>query len=105
MAKPNEKTLQLLQVGSQTLIKNAQTLLLPKTWHTWLSFPFRFLPAWKDIEFTAQKHWLQRMPAVISSALLLWALMSILDIGQTELLLVSFVSLSGLACFAVLRGV
>lgn len=102
MAKTNEKTFQFLQVGSQTLLRSVQALLLPNTWRTWIGFPLRFLPTWREIETTAQKHWLQRLPAVILSALVLYALMSIVGIGQEDLLLVSFVSTAGLACFAIL---
>jgi hypothetical protein len=104
MAKTNEKTLQFLQVGSQTLLKSAQTLLLPRTWRTLIGFPFRYLPAWREIEATAQKHWLQRLPAVLLSSIMIYALMSIVGIGNEELLLASLVSLAGLACFAVLGG-
>jgi hypothetical protein len=104
MEKSNEKSFQLLQVGSQTLLKSMQAMLLPNTWRTMVSLPFRILPSWREIECTAQKHWLQRQPAVFLSALVLYALMSILGIGQTELLLASFISLAGLTCFAVLGG-
>lgn len=102
MAKPQEKNIQFLQEGSQTLIKSAQALLLPSTWRALIGFPFRFLPSWREIEYIAQKHWLQRLPAVFLSALLLYGIMSMVGIGQAELLLASFISLAGLACFAIL---
>jgi hypothetical protein len=104
MAKTNEKSLQLLQAGSQTLLRGLQTLLAPNPWRFLISFPFRFLPSWKEIEYTAQKHWLQRLPAVILSAILLYAFLSIVGIDQSELVLASFISLAGLACFAVMGG-
>ena len=104
MAKTNEKNLQLLQVGSQTLLKSVQYVFLPNTWRNLIRFPFRCLPTWRDIEHTACKHWLRRLPAVTCSALVVYALMSIVGIGEAELLLVSFVSLAGLACFALLEG-
>lgn len=102
MAKTNEKSLQFLQAGSQTLLRSLQALLIPNIWRSMGSFPFRFLPRWSEIEYVAQKHWLYRLPAVVASAILLYALMSIMGFGQEELLLVSLVSLAGLACFALL---
>ncbi len=104
MAKSNEKSLQLLQVGSRTLLKSVHVLLLPNTWRTLSGFPFRFLPTWREIEYTAQKHWLQRLPAILISAIVLYAIMSLVGIGEGELLMASFISLSGLACFAILGG-
>jgi hypothetical protein len=104
MAKSNEKNLQLLQVGSQTLLKNAQTMLLHSTWRAIIGFPFRYLPAWREIETIAQKHWLYRLPAILLSAIMIYVLMSIIGIGKEELLLTSFLSLAGLACFAILGG-
>jgi hypothetical protein len=102
MRRSKTKNFQLFQVGSQTFLRSAQVFLLPSTGRTLLSLPFRFLPSWREIEYTAKKPWLHRLPAVLFSTIVLYTLMDIMSIGQAELLLVSFVSLAGLACFTIL---
>jgi hypothetical protein len=104
MAKTSEKSYQILQPRLQTVFRGMQDLLLPRNLSWLVNFPLRVLPGWADIQKIAGRHWLRRLPAVITAAVLLFVFMSVFGIGQEELVLASFVSLAGLACFVIMEG-
>jgi hypothetical protein len=104
MTKTSEKSFQIYQPRWQTALKGMQDMTLPRSLGALVSFPLRFMPSWADIQTIARRHWLRRLPAVISAAVLLFVFMTVFGIGQQELVLASFVSLAGLACFVIMEG-
>ena len=104
MAKTSEKSIQMIQPRLQTVFRSVQDSFLPRSLSTLVSFPLRILPGWADIQKIARRHWLRRLPAVIAAGVLLFVFMSVFGIGQAELVLASFVSLAGLACFVIMEG-
>jgi hypothetical protein len=105
MEKTSEKSIQIYQPRWQTFFRSMQDTLLPNRWGSLVSFPLRIFPGWADIQRVARRTWLQRLPAVITAALLLYAFMSIVGIGQAELVLASFIALAGLGCFIIMEGI
>jgi hypothetical protein len=104
MTKTSEKSYQIYQPRLLTVLRGMQNLLLPRSVAAFVSFPLRFLPSWVEIQTIARRHWLRRLPAVISAGVLLFVFMTVFGIGQQELVLASLVSLAGLACFVIMEG-
>jgi hypothetical protein len=104
MAKTSERSYQMIQPRLQTVFRSVQDSFLPRSLSALLNFPLRILPGWADIQIIARRHWLRRLPAVVAAGVFLFVFMSVFGIGQAELVLTSFVSLAGLACFVIMEG-
>jgi hypothetical protein len=105
MEKTSEKSFQVFQPRLQTLLRSVQDLAFPRSWGALVNFPSRFFPGWVNIQQIAQRRWIQRLPGVITAAVLLCVFMSLFGIRKAELVLASIVALAGLASFIVMEGI
>jgi len=105
MEKTSEKSMQILAPRWQTFFRSMQDMLWVNSWDSLVSFPFRLIPGWANIQHIARRNWLRRLPAVTTAAILLFAFMTIFNIGKEVLVLTSFIALAGLSCFAVMEGI
>lgn len=105
MEKTSEKSFPIFQPRMQMVVKSMQDLLIPHPLADRIRLTLRTLPFCVDIYKYGQKSWFRRLPAVIAAAIFLALFLNTSGIGQTELVLASFVSVAGLSCFIIMEGV